>query len=118
MISDIDLQRLNFAYGTLAASTRHRPQRAAFKLLALISIGISVEDFEAWADQRMWFDALPALSPEAQKALDAGLESARRDIASGRPLTPRGDFSQFAVEDVDPTVCPHCGASGNRGHLS
>jgi hypothetical protein len=41
------------------------------------------------------------LSPQARAALDVGLESARRDIASGRPLTAWIDFTEYAVEDDD-----------------
>jgi|HubBroStandDraft_1064217.scaffolds.fasta_scaffold01877_9 hypothetical protein len=39
------------------------------------------------------------LSASARAALHTGLESARIDLASGRPLTPWGDFTEYAVED-------------------
>lgn len=55
MISDWDLQRLSFAYGNLACSTNHRPVRAAFEEVAL-GMGVSPEDFAAWAADREWWD--------------------------------------------------------------
>ena len=42
-----------------------------------------------------------ALSSETKKQLQAGLESARRDIASGRPLIPWRDFSGYAVDEPE-----------------
>lgn len=41
------------------------------------------------------------LSASARAALDAGLESARADVASGRPATAWGDFTEYAVEDEE-----------------
>ncbi len=51
------------------------------------------------ADRREGLDV--PLSAEARAALDAGLESARADLASGRPLTAWADFTAFAVGDDD-----------------
>lgn len=42
---------------------------------------------------------LTPMSPRAKRDLAAGLECARRDIASGRPLTPWRDFTKYAIED-------------------
>lgn len=53
---DRKLQRLDFAYGNLAASTRHRPQRAAFASVA-DEMGISGDVFEAWAKGKSFFRA-------------------------------------------------------------
>ena len=39
------------------------------------------------------------LSLEARAALDAGLTSAREDIASGRPLTSWDDFTKYVTDD-------------------
>jgi hypothetical protein len=39
------------------------------------------------------------LSKAARVALADGLASALADVATGRPLTPWGDFTQYAVED-------------------
>lgn len=41
------------------------------------------------------------LSAKARAALDAGLASARADIATGRPATPWRDFTEYAVDDED-----------------
>jgi len=40
-------QRLDFAYGNLAASTHHKPERAAFAKLAF-DLGWSSEKFDGW----------------------------------------------------------------------
>jgi hypothetical protein len=45
-----------------ACSTNHRPQRRHFGELA-ISRGMSEADFDAWADQRDWWDADGKLVP-------------------------------------------------------
>ena len=41
-------QALNFTYGNLAASTRHKPQRAAFAKIAREEYGWSEATFAAW----------------------------------------------------------------------
>lgn len=46
-------QRLDFAYGNLAASTRHKPRRGAFYHVAR-SIGMSALEFMGWAEGREW----------------------------------------------------------------
>lgn len=46
-------QSLDFAYGNLAASTRHMPQREAFKTLAM-ERGMSETQFNRWAAERQW----------------------------------------------------------------
>jgi hypothetical protein len=46
-------QRLDFAYGNLAASTNHKPRRAAFKQLA-DQLGMAATAFEDWAAKREW----------------------------------------------------------------
>lgn len=48
------LQALSYAYGNLAASTRHKPARAPFKKVAL-ERGLSTAAFDLWADQRRWW---------------------------------------------------------------
>lgn len=48
-------QRLDFAYGNLAASSNHRPTRAAFAYLAMM-LGWTTERFDGWAAQREWAD--------------------------------------------------------------
>lgn len=45
-------QRLDFAYGNLAASTNHKPCRDAFRKLAAEQFGWSTETFDRWADAR------------------------------------------------------------------
>ncbi len=47
-----EAQALSFAYGNLAASTRHLPCRRSFAQLAADRYGWTSEDFETWADKR------------------------------------------------------------------
>lgn len=47
-------QGLSFAYGNLAASTNHKPQRAAFRQIAL-ERGWSGERFDTWAAGMQWW---------------------------------------------------------------
>lgn len=49
-------QRLDFAYGNLAASTNHKPQREVFHALAT-KLGMTQIAFEAWASRREWLPA-------------------------------------------------------------
>ena len=51
---DRQLQRYSFAYGNLACTTNHRPNRAAFKALALAD-GWTDDEWETWADAREWW---------------------------------------------------------------
>lgn len=46
-------QSLDFAYGNLACSSNHKPNREAFKTLAM-ERGMSASEFESWADKREW----------------------------------------------------------------
>jgi hypothetical protein len=48
------LQALDWAYGNLAATMRHKPVRAAFKNL-WAERGLPVEEFDAWAAEREWY---------------------------------------------------------------
>ena len=50
---ELEAQRFDFAYGNLAASTNHRPSRAAFFQLAL-ERGWTTERFEAFAKDKEW----------------------------------------------------------------
>ncbi len=47
------LQAIDFAYGNLACSTRHKPVREAFRRMAL-ERGIPEERFEVWAVGKDW----------------------------------------------------------------
>lgn len=47
-------QRLDFAYGSLACSTNHKPSRKAFRVVALEERGWTEEEFERWASEREW----------------------------------------------------------------
>lgn len=51
-------QRLDFAYGNLAASSNHKPQREVFCLLA-VEMGMLEVEFDAWAGRREWWSATP-----------------------------------------------------------
>ena len=78
-------QRLDFAYGQLAASTRHKPQREAFKTIALED-GWTAEQFKAWADQHAWWHGsmrteVPARTP----ARLAGLRVHSNELNGGEP---------------------------------
>jgi hypothetical protein len=66
-------QRLDFAYGNLAASSNHKPRRGAFRSLAL-TMGMSEEAFDAWASQRSW--SSDPLSPEKMQFLRDNVVSA------------------------------------------
>jgi len=46
-------QALDFAHGNLACTNNHKPDRVAFKKLAL-QRGWSEEQFEAWAKDYTW----------------------------------------------------------------
>lgn len=46
-------QRLDFAYGNLAASTNHKPMRNTFRQLAL-KLGMTLADFDEWAAGLEW----------------------------------------------------------------
>ena len=46
-------QAIDFAYGNLACTTRHKPDRETFRALAL-SKGFDEAWFEAWAAARTW----------------------------------------------------------------
>jgi len=59
-------QRLDFAYGNLAASSNHKPNRSAFCRLA-IELGMPKDEFERWATQRAWRSDPP--SPERMRLL-------------------------------------------------
>jgi hypothetical protein len=52
-------QLLSFAYGNLACSSNHKPQRAAFQTVALAR-GFTEAEFDAWADVRHWWNAAGA----------------------------------------------------------
>ncbi len=49
----LEEQRFDFAYGNLAASTNHKPSRAAFESLAA-ERGWSIQRFSKWAEGREW----------------------------------------------------------------
>lgn len=49
----LEKQRFDFAYGNLAASTNHKPSRAAFESMAK-DRGWTVEQFNKWAEERKW----------------------------------------------------------------
>ena len=49
----LEEHRFDFAYGNLAASTNHKPSRAAFLWLAQ-ERGWTVEQFNKWAAGREW----------------------------------------------------------------
>jgi hypothetical protein len=66
-------QRLDFAYGNLAASSNHKPRRSAFRNLAL-TMGMSEENFNVWAVQRSWRSDPP--SPEKVRLLRDNVVSA------------------------------------------
>lgn len=54
VVKDLNLVAgLDFAYGNLAMTTRHRPSRDAFKKLAL-GRGMTAQDFDAWARGKSW----------------------------------------------------------------
>lgn len=48
------IERLDFAYSTLAATTRHKPMLSAFRRIAVEELGISNDKFEAWASTKEW----------------------------------------------------------------
>jgi hypothetical protein len=48
------IQRLDFVYGNLACSSRHRPLREAFELLAE-ELRIPWGTFVSWADTKEWW---------------------------------------------------------------
>jgi hypothetical protein len=61
-------QALSFAYGNLACSTNHKPERRAFRAIAL-ERGWTEERFNEWAAQHHWWYGkmlmlVPARSPE------------------------------------------------------
>lgn len=93
-------QALDFAYGQLAASTRHKPSKEAFKVLAL-ERGWTDERFKAWADQRAWWMGrmrmeVPARTPIRLTAIRAH----SNDVNGGEP---KGGYT-----------CDACGACGAR----
>ena len=49
----LEEQRFDFAYGNLAASTNHKPSRAAFESMPK-DRGWTVEQFNKWAEERKW----------------------------------------------------------------
>jgi hypothetical protein len=49
-----DFEKLDFAYGTLACSTNHKPSRAAFIKTAMDHLGMSHEEAELWASSKTW----------------------------------------------------------------
>jgi hypothetical protein len=49
----LEEQRFDFAYGNLAASTNHKPSRAAFESLAK-DRGWAAEQFNKWAEGKEW----------------------------------------------------------------
>lgn len=48
-----DMQRFDWAYGNLAASTNHKPSRKAF-LKLFLDEGYSEADFEEFARDKVW----------------------------------------------------------------
>ena len=52
-LEQLEEQRFDFAYGNLAASTNHKPSRAAFESLAK-DRGWTVEHFNKWAEGKEW----------------------------------------------------------------
>ena len=50
-----ELSAMSFSYGNLMCSTRHRPRRAAFAVVAERR-GWTKEQFDAWARDRVWAD--------------------------------------------------------------
>ena len=58
-MTEYQAQLLSFAYGNLAMTTNHKPTRAAFRRVALETVGVSEQEFEEWADQREWWDRGP-----------------------------------------------------------
>ena len=49
----LEEQRFDFAYGNLAASTNHKPSRAAFESMA-IERDWSFQRFSKWAEGKEW----------------------------------------------------------------
>lgn len=47
-------QAMSFAYGNLAMSSRHKPQREAFRKLATERYGWDDATFAQWAEGRQW----------------------------------------------------------------
>lgn len=52
--AELALQKLDWVYGNLAASTNHKPARAAMKLVALYELDIAEDVFEKWAEKKEW----------------------------------------------------------------
>lgn len=63
---DHNIQAIDFAYGNLAATTNHKPEREAFRAL-WVRRGLLAAEFDAWADKRAWYEQPPlveaAVSP-------------------------------------------------------
>lgn len=54
MSEEAEEQALSFAYGNAALSSRHKPNRVAFKKTAL-ERGWTEDHFETWARKRAWW---------------------------------------------------------------
>lgn len=52
-VKEAALQAISFAYGNLASSTHHKPDREAFRAL-WVERGLLPGDFDAWANKREW----------------------------------------------------------------
>ena len=47
-------QTLDYSYGNLAASTRHKPSLFAFQRAAVLDFGWTEAEFAAWARGKEW----------------------------------------------------------------
>jgi hypothetical protein len=90
---------LDFSYGNLALSSRHKPSKSAFRILAIQQGGWSEDKFEAWALDKEWWDPEAPETPGWVAACTSATRLWMQDETCWRDDVPSAAWKRLFGED-------------------